>query len=95
MKEFDEPLEGPIISEYCGPRNLRKLAASVIAQAVSDLIGSRTLEKQINAFLWLTSEPDFQAWLDLADTPFLDPYRHLFPNLRSVRRRLQYRISSQ
>jgi hypothetical protein len=89
--KWDEPLDdGPLVTEYCGPRNLRALAADVINQAVRDIIGINTpVTRQIDAFLFITSDLDFEAWKDWAGTPHYDPYSYLLPNLQEVKRQLR------
>ncbi len=91
--DMDAPIEGPIVTEYAAPRDMRAVAAAVVNQAIRDLTNRSTpLPRQRDAFLWITSGQDFEGWLDWAGVPFLDPYRVLV-NLRKARQLLSGKAS--
>lgn len=76
--KLDEPLEGPIVTEYCQPVNLRALARATITQAVRDLNRRSDPVRAVDALLWLTAErSSFDLFREVMDAPFLDPYKLL------------------
>ena len=86
----DEVKQQPVVCEDVPSRNLRHLAAAVIARAVYDLANPRKkFLERLDAFLWLTSS-DFEIWKDWAEAGELDVFKML-PNLRQIGRRLQAR----
>ncbi len=76
--DWDIPLDGPAVTEYCQPANLRELARAAIAQAVRDLNNRRDPVRAVSALLWLTDpRSDFSLFCEMMEAPFLDPFKLL------------------
>ncbi len=87
VTELDQPLEGPIIGEYCQPVNLRALARAVITQAVRDLNRKQDPLRAADAFFWLADpRSDFSLFAEVMDAWTLDPFKLLSSgNARKLR----------
>ncbi len=71
--KLDAPLKGPIITEYCQPRDLRKLAVMIVTQAIKDLGKQNDAVRSVGSLLWLTDpRSDFSLYLETADMAHLD-----------------------